>query len=40
MKLPLLLPLMALAAVPAFAADNVPPAGFTALFNGKNLSGW
>ncbi len=24
----------------AVAADNVPPAGFTALFNGKNLSGW
>jgi hypothetical protein len=22
------------------AADNVPPPGFTALFNGKNLSGW
>jgi hypothetical protein len=24
----------------AGAADNVPPAGFTALFNGKDLSGW
>src|SRR5581483_9501712 len=22
------------------AADNTPPAGFTALFNGKDLSGW
>jgi hypothetical protein len=27
--------------VPAtFAADNTPPEGFTALFNGKDLSGW
>ena len=24
----------------ARAADNTPPAGFTALFNGKDLSGW
>jgi hypothetical protein len=24
----------------AIAADNTPPAGFTALFNGKDLSGW
>ena len=24
----------------AQAADNVPPEGFTALFNGKDLSGW
>lgn len=24
----------------AFAADNVPPDGFVALFNGKDLSGW
>lgn len=24
----------------AFGADNEPPAGFTALFNGKDLSGW
>lgn len=23
-----------------FAADNTPPEGFTALFNGKDLSGW
>src|SRR5437870_12131634 len=22
------------------AADNTPPAGFTALFNGKDLTGW
>ncbi len=28
-------------AVPAvFAADNTPPEGFTALFNGKDLTGW
>ncbi|VTS05439.1 3-keto-disaccharide hydrolase [Tuwongella immobilis] len=25
---------------PLRAAENVPPAGFTALFNGKNLDGW
>jgi len=24
----------------AVAADNTPPAGFVALFNGKDLSGW
>ena len=24
----------------AFAGENVPPAGFTALFNGKDLGGW
>jgi len=24
----------------AFAEDNAPPAGFTALFNGKDLTGW
>jgi len=24
----------------AFAADNQPPEGFTALFNGKDLTGW
>ncbi len=23
-----------------YAADNQPPAGFTALFNGKDFSGW
>lgn len=36
------LPLFALAAFAATAqaADNVPPDGFTALFNGKDLSGW
>ena len=28
------------AAEAAAAADNVPPEGFTALFNGKDLSGW
>jgi hypothetical protein len=26
--------------VPATAEQNVPPAGFTALFNGRDLSGW
>jgi len=26
--------------VAAHAADNTPPAGFTALFNGKDLTGW
>ena len=40
MKLHHFLPLLALAAVPAIAENNVPPAGFTALFNGKDLSGW
>jgi len=41
MKASLLLPLLAAAAAPALAADNnVPPPGFTALFNGKDLSGW
>ena len=28
------------AAVVAWAADNEPPEGFTALFNGKDLTGW
>lgn len=27
-------------ALTSLAADNEPPAGFTALFNGKDLSGW
>ncbi len=40
MKLNHLLPLLALAAAPAWAADNVPPSGFAALFNGKDLAGW
>ena len=42
MKRTALLPLVlaALAAHSSFAADNVPPAGFKALFNGKDLSGW
>ncbi|MEP6673187.1 MAG: DUF1080 domain-containing protein [Chthoniobacter sp.] len=40
MKLNHLFPLLALATAPAWAADNVPPSGFTALFNGKDLSGW
>ncbi|MFO0898541.1 MAG: DUF1080 domain-containing protein [Pirellulales bacterium] len=29
-----------LLAAPASAEDNVPPEGFRALFNGKNLDGW
>src|ERR1041384_6018585 len=29
-----------LLAVPALAQNNRPPAGFTALFNGKDLSQW
>lgn len=29
-----------LVVAPALAADNTPPEGFTALFNGKDLSGW
>jgi type 1 glutamine amidotransferase len=29
-----------LATSPARAADNTPPAGFVALFNGKDLAGW
>ncbi len=41
MKASLLLPLLAAAAASALAADhNTPPPGFTALFNGKDLSGW
>jgi hypothetical protein len=33
--------LIAAAAIPqALAEDNTPPAGFTALFNGKDLKGW
>lgn len=40
MKLHHFLPLLALAVVPAVAENNVPPPGFTALFNGKDLSGW
>src|SRR5688500_12821323 len=40
MKLTHLFTLLALAALPAFAENNTPPAGFTALFNGKDLSGW
>ena len=35
------LPLLLLALTGfAFGADNVPPAGFTALFDGKQISGW
>ncbi len=36
----LALGLIVLAADAAPAADNVPPPGFVALFNGKDLSGW
>ena len=35
-----LLTLLALAAMPVSADNNTPPEGFTALFNGKDLSGW
>jgi hypothetical protein len=40
--LPRCLALLCLATLagPAWAADNQPPQGFTALFNGKDLSGW
>ena len=31
---------LVLAFAPAPAADNTPPEGFVALFNGKDLSGW
>ena len=27
-------------AAPAMAEDNVPPSGYTALFNGRDLAGW
>jgi hypothetical protein len=40
MKLPVFLTIVALSVAPAFAENNAPPAGFTALFNGKDLSGW
>src|SRR5688572_32419278 len=40
MKLHHLFPLLLVAVAPVFADNNVPPAGFTALFNGKDLSGW
>src|SRR5512137_513872 len=32
--------LISFAALPAQAADNTPPPGFVALFNGKDLAGW
>ena len=31
---------LAIAALPVLAKNNVPPPGFTALFNGKDLTGW
>jgi hypothetical protein len=42
MKIPLVRPLLCLFALAAFAraAENTPPKGFTALFNGQDLSGW
>ncbi|OYW27243.1 MAG: hypothetical protein B7Z47_06825, partial [Chthoniobacter sp. 12-60-6] len=40
MKQILSLTLFLAAATLASAADNTPPEGFTALFNGKDLSGW
>ena len=37
----LVLPVILLAAaVPARAEVNVPPSGYTAIFNGKDLAGW
>jgi hypothetical protein len=40
MSLVALIGAILVAAVPARAADNTPPPGFVALFNGKDLSGW
>lgn len=34
------LALVAVLALPCLAADNTPPKGYTALFNGKDLNGW
>ena len=39
-RLTLCVCLIVLAAASSRAADNTPPEGFTALFNGKDLSGW
>ena len=38
--LPTLLLALAATSLTAFAEHNAPPSGFTALFNGKDLSGW
>ncbi len=40
MKLYHLIPVLVLVAAPTFAGQNVAPAGFTAIFNGKDLSRW
>jgi len=40
MKTPIVLPLLIALAGLAFAEDNTPPEGFTAIFNGKDLTGW
>jgi hypothetical protein len=40
MNLKLILPAALLATQIAFAENNQPPEGFTAIFNGKDLSGW
>lgn len=40
MKTHHLITLLALAVLPACSENNSPPKGFTALFNGKDLSGW
>ncbi len=40
MKISHFLTVLTLLATPVFAEHNTPPAGFTALFNGRDLSGW
>ena len=40
MKIHPIIPLILALTGFAFAEDNVPPAGFTALFDGKTLDGW
>ena len=40
MKIRNLAALLALSALPVFAENNTPPSGYTALFDGKSLSGW
>lgn len=40
MKLTPLLLSSLFSSIPLYAADNVAPDGFKALFNGKDLAGW